>query len=290
MYEELHDLIDKLRLYGVASCLDQVLSEGLRDGTAIQQVLYQLLIAEYQHQNTNALTRRLKQAKMPWGWSLDTFPFKKKPEINRSQIMSLAKLDFIKQFENITFIGKPGAGKTGLSISLLRLALINGYRGRFYNAQDLLDELYTSLADRTTSSLLKTIASYDLIVIDELGYLSLTTEQINIFFKLIDMRYGKKSTIITTNLEYLEWYDVFKNKALVDAMLDRFKHYCTTIYIKGPSLRTIEENNDDQFVALNKQSNEIESTLQESVNHPADEDKKSEVKQVAVNSRNKSKK
>jgi DNA replication protein DnaC len=79
--------------------------------------------------------------------------------------------------------------------------------------------------------------SYDIIVIDELGYLTLTTEQINIFFKLIDMRYHKKSTIITTNLDYPQWYEVFQNKALVDAMLDRFKHYCTTIYIKGTSLR-----------------------------------------------------
>lgn len=238
MHEKLHELMAQLRLRGMSHCLDDVLTGAQRDGAAIQDVLYQLLAAEYEHQNTSALTRRIKQAKMPWDWSLDTFPFKQKPEIKRSQIMSLAKLDFIRQLENITFIGKPGAGKTGLAISLLRLALTDGYRGRFYNAQDLLNELYTSLADRTTSSLLKTIASYDILVIDELGYLTLTQEQINIFFKLIDMRYHKKSTIITTNLDYSQWYEIFKNKELVDAMLDRFKHYCTTIYIEGDSLRT----------------------------------------------------
>ena len=79
------------------------------------------------------------------------------------------------------------------------------------------------------------------MVIDELGYLALTTEQINIFFKLIDMRYNKKSTIITTNLDYPQWYDVFKNKELVDAMIDRFKHFCNTIYTKGNSLRAPKE-------------------------------------------------
>lgn len=237
MQDHLYTLMDRLRLKGMAGCLGQILSEAQRNGTALQDVLITLLEAEYQDRNERALNSRIKGAKMPWNWNLDTFPFKQQPDINKSQVMSLAKLDFIKQFENITLIGKPGTGKTGIAISLLRLALINGYRGRFYNAQDLLNDLYASLADRTTSTLLKTIASYDIIVIDELGYLTLTTEQINIFFKLIDMRYHKKSTLITTNLDYPQWYEVFQNKALVDALLDRFNHYCTTIYIQGNSLR-----------------------------------------------------
>ncbi len=237
MHKKLHELIEQLHLTGIADNLNQILTTAQQEGSAIEDVLYQLFLVEHQQQTTRALTNRLKNAKMPWEWSMDTFPFKRQPTIKRSQVMGLAKLDFIKRAENITFIGKPGVGKTGLAISLLRLAVMDGYRGRYYNAQDLLNELYTSLADRTTSRLLKTIASYDLLIVDELGYLTLTSEQINIFFKLIDMRYSKKSTIITTNLFYPEWYDVFKNKPLVDAMLDRFKHYCTTIYIEGDSLR-----------------------------------------------------
>ena len=79
-------------------------------------------------------------------------------------------------------------------------------------------------------------------MIDELGYLTLNTEQVNMFFKLIDMRYGKKPTIITTNLPFNAWYDVFKQKELVDALLDRFKHYCTVITIHGPSLRLPKTN------------------------------------------------
>ena len=151
--------------------------------------------------------------------------------------MELAKLTFIESKENIVFIGKTGTGKSGIAMSLLRLALLNGYRGRFYNAQDMLDELYASLADKTTSKLLLSLSNYDVLVIDELGYLTLTPEQINIFFKLIDMRYQKKATLITTNLDFESWYGVFKNKELVDAMLDRLKHNCITLYIDGPSLR-----------------------------------------------------
>lgn len=125
-----------------------------------------------------------------------------------------------------------------------RELLVEGYRGRYYNAQDLLDELYASLADRSTANLIKRLARYDLLLIDELGYLTLKPEQINAFFKLMEERYGRKSTIITTNLDYPDWYDLFKRKALVDALLDRLKHHCITIRINGPSLRiTVQKDN-----------------------------------------------
>jgi len=152
--------------------------------------------------------------------------------------MSLAGLSFIDKAENIVFIGNPGTGKSGLAIGLLRTALINGYRGRFYNAQDLLDELYASLADQSTPKLIKQLCNYPILVIDELGYLTLKKEQVNMFFKLMGERYGKSSTIITTNLDYADWYGLFHRKALVDALLDRLEHRCITIHIDGPSLRS----------------------------------------------------
>lgn len=237
MLDSLKQRMEQLRLRGMAATLDEVLAQAQKNQLAVEEVLLRLLEAEDLDRQTRALASRIKKAKMPWTWTLDTFPFKQQPGVSKSQVMSLAKLAFIKGNENIVFIGKPGTGKTGLAISLLRTALKQGYRCRFYNAQDLLNDLYTSLADRTTSSLMKSMASYDLVVIDELGYLTLTPEQINMFFKLIDMRYQKKSTIITTNLDYPKWYDVFQNKELVDAMLDRFQHFCVTIHIDGPSLR-----------------------------------------------------
>ena len=231
--EQLIDIINKLKFKGMAAGLEQTIAQAQQQAMPIQDVLLQLLEAEYQYQKQRLLNNRFKKAKIPWNWTLDTFPFDKQPAVNKSQIMSLAKLDFIQRNENIIFIGPTGSGKTGLAIGILNLALINGYRCRFYNAQELLDDLYTSLADRSTSKLLKEIANYDLVVIDELGYLTLNTEQINIFFKLIDIRYRHKSTIITTNLDYLQWYEVFHNKDLVDAMLDRLQHFSTTIKINS---------------------------------------------------------
>jgi len=244
MREKVNYFIEKLKLKGMELRLDETLAQAEREGLSIDEVLYRLLHAEYEMRVNKQLESRITQAKLPWSWTLDTFPFEKQPSINKTQIMGMANLGFIKRYENIIFIGKPGAGKTGLALGLLRLALMNGYRGKFYNAQDLLNELYSSLADRTTSRLLKKLYHYDVLVIDELGYLTLNNEQINIFFKLIDMRYQKKPTIITTNLDYPEWYGVFKQKELVDAMLDRFKHFCTTIRIEGDSLRQAQEDNE----------------------------------------------
>ncbi len=95
------------------------------------------LSEELAHRQQRSMLYRLHHAKIPWDWSLDTFPFDKQPGIEKSHIMGLSDLSFIDRAENIVFIGKPGIGKTGLAIGLLRQALIDGYRGRYYNAQDL---------------------------------------------------------------------------------------------------------------------------------------------------------
>jgi len=119
-------------------------------------------------------------------------------------------------------------------------ACLNGYRGRFYDAQDLLDELYASLADRSTSRLLKQLSRLQPLVIDSVDNLNVKPEQANAFFRLIDQRYNRVSTIITTSLELTDWYELFEKKHLVDALLDRLRHRCITINIDGPSLRSPE--------------------------------------------------
>ena len=247
MTNEIKGLLERLRLRGMMASLDHILTEAERQGTAITDVLLALLQLEHNYKQEKALEARMKRAKLPWPWTIDTFPFERQPGLSKTQVMGLAKLSFIERSENLVFIGKPGRCKSGIAMGLLRLALLNGYRGRFYNAQDMMNELYASLADRSTSRLLNALSQYDLLLIDELGYLTLKPEQTNAFFKLIDMRYKRKATIITTNLEFEAWYDIFKQKELVDALLDRFKHYCTTIHIKGPSLRTAESENVKEF-------------------------------------------
>ena len=231
------DLMESLRLKGMARVLEAELARADKDGIAPADLINRLVLAALHHSQERSLLYRIEQAAMPWPWTLDTFPSHQQPGVRKSQIMGLTSLAFLDRAENIVLIGDPGTGKTGLVIGLLRQALVSGRRGRFYKAQDLLDELYASLADRTTHKLLKRLVRYDLLVIDELGYLTLNEQQVNAFFKLMDERYGRKSTIITSNLDYPQWYDLFQRKSLVDALLDRLKHHCITIRISGPSLR-----------------------------------------------------
>jgi len=242
MNEKIRQLLLELRLNGMEQALDRELQRADKNGSAITQVLLRLLTEEKSYRQQRSTMYRLSQAKLPWEWTLKSFPFEKQTGVNKSHIMGLADLSFVQRAENIVFIGSPGTGKTGLAIGLLRQAMIEGYRGRFYNAQDLLDELYASLADRSTPKLIKRLCNYPVLLIDELGYLTLKDEQVNSFFKLMGERYGKSSTIITTNLDYSDWYGLFQKKSLVDALLDRLKHRCITITINGPSLRSPEND------------------------------------------------
>src|SRR3990172_9698991 len=240
MREQIHEQLAHLRLRGIDAALDAELDRAEAEGSPAAEVLWRLLAAEEAHRRERSLAYRLTQAKLPWGWTLDSFPFDRQPGVNRGQIRALAGLEFLRRNENILLIGPPGTGKTGIAIALLREACLNGHAGRFYNAQLLLDELYASLADRSTPKLLAQLARFQPMLIDELGYLTLKPEQSNAFFRLMNHPYGRVSTLITTNLEPSAWYELFANKALVDALLDRLQHRCITIRIDGPSLRTPE--------------------------------------------------
>lgn len=237
MKQEINRLFNELKFKGMAKVIDQQIALA-ESGTALQDIIYNLLQEELRYRQERSLINRIKNAYMPWDWTLNSYPFEQQPGVNKNQIMTLAGLDFLERGENIIFHGKTGVGKSGLAIGILRQALISGSRGRFYDVQRLLDDLYASLADRSTTKLLNALCRYDILLLDELGYLTLNKEQMNAFFKLMKERYETgKSTIITTNLEPEEWYQLLKPKDMVDALLDRLYHRCVVVKIDGQSLR-----------------------------------------------------
>ena len=237
MTEELDQLMKNLKLHRMRAVYDEQLSAADKQQISYSEFAAGLLRAQWHERQESALEYRIRRAKLPERWSLETFPYSKQPGVNRKQIRAFAELDFTTRYENLVFVGPTGVGKTGLASGILLKALQNGLRCQFIRAQDLFDEMYASLADRSTRQLVNRLAHLDILLIDELGYLNLKPEQSNTFFKLMEERYRRHSTIITTNLAYEEWHTFLGNKPMVDALLSRLRHHCHTVRIDGPSLR-----------------------------------------------------
>jgi DNA replication protein DnaC len=237
MTEELQQLLKNLKLRRILEIYDEQLRAAETEDVSYTELVVRLMRAQWHARQETALEWRIRRANLPERWSLETFPFARQSGVHRKQIRAFAELEFIPKSENIVFIGPTGVGKTGLACGILLKALENGYRCQFVRAQDLFDDMYASLADRSSRQLLKRLARLDVLQIDELGYLNLRPEQSNIFFKLMEERYHRRSTIITSNLDYDEWHNFLGNRAMVEALLSRLRHYCHTVRIKGPSLR-----------------------------------------------------
>lgn len=238
MDDDLEQLLRNLKLKRILEILAEELERAEKQGPSYAEFLVRLLRQEYYSKQQRSMEYRIKRAKLPERWSLNTFPWDEQPGVQRSVIEQLAELDFIPRASNLVFIGPTGVGKTGLASAILLRALEAGYRGLFIKAQELFDDMYRSLADFSSRKLLNRMARLDVLLIDEMGYLNLKPEQSNIFFKLMEERYRIGATIITTNLEYEEWFAFLGKKQMVGALLDRIRHHCNTIRIDGPSLRT----------------------------------------------------
>jgi DNA replication protein DnaC len=166
MTDEIDQLLKSLRLSKIAELYDEEVSRGDKEELAFGEVFCRLLRAQWHFKQQSALDWRIKRAAMPEKWTLESFPFKKQKGVSKRRIRSFAELDFIGRAENIVFIGPTGVGKTGLASGLLLKALQNGYRGQFIRAQDLFDEMYASLADRSSRKLVNRLARVDVLVVD----------------------------------------------------------------------------------------------------------------------------
>jgi len=237
MNDDLEQLLKSLHLGKILEIYDEQAKLAQEEGLSYSELFARLLRAQWQAKQDSALAWRVKQANLPEQWTLESFPWARQPGVSRRRIRELAGLDFVAKAENIVLIGPTGVGKTGLASGILLKAIQNGYRGRFIRAQDLLDEMYASLADRSSRKLVRQLARLDVLLVDEMGYLNVRPEQANIFYKLMEERYRRHPTIITTNLDYDEWGSFLGNRAMVDALLSRLRHFCHTIRVDGPSLR-----------------------------------------------------
>lgn len=239
LLDELRRDLERLKLKVMAEGLDELLEEAQTTQQGYATFLAALVTRQLLASRTAATRRRISTAKFPETKSFDTFDWAFQPGLNVQLVKDLMTLHFVRQARPVLILGKPGTGKTHLSVALGHAAAQAGYRVRFYRAADLLTELYASLADGSTDRLVKKLARLDLLIIDDLRYLPPRPEYASLLYELIEARHRCRSTVLSSNLSVNDWGQVLGNPTLTASMVDRLMENAHVINIKrGRSYRT----------------------------------------------------
>ena len=239
-YERLHHNLRLLDLITFESILDNYLEIAVKEEKSTIEILDYLIAQEVQSKEARSLSLRMRLAGFPMEKRLDDFDFKFQPSIDRASIKEIASLKFIHNAENVVFLGPPGVGKTHLAIALGIEAAKAGFRVNFANASILIERLAKAEKEKKLEDKIRGLSKFQLLIIDEIGYLPFDELGAHCFFQLISRRYEKASIIFTSNKSYGEWGDIFKDHVIAAAILDRVLHHCTTVNIKGDSYRIKE--------------------------------------------------
>jgi DNA replication protein DnaC len=233
MNESLKEKLRHLRLNRLAAQWEEDLKEAARQRLSHAALLTRVIEEEYRVKCDNARQQRLKRARIPELWTMETFPFARQPKLNRKEILALYDtMDFIPKAQNIIWLGGTGVGKTGLATGFLVRAIQQGSSGRYVPFAELITQLYHSVADHSQARVLKKYLNCDVLHIDELGYIETEPVQVGLFFTLMQRRHKKKPTLITSNLGFREWGSFLKNDHLTAALIDRLTESSHVINMK----------------------------------------------------------
>lgn len=226
----------ELKLAGLRTSYQAVARDALSQGQSYLAFLGACLAQEIESRKQHRLAEHLRQARFPVLKTLESFDFLTLPQLPKPKVMALADGAFIREHENVILLGNSGTGKTHLAIGLGIAAIQAGYRVRFVGAVTLAQELLQAQSEYRLPRYLKSWQTFDLVILDELGYLGLGPGG-PLLFQFCAERYERGSLAITSNLDFSRWVEVFGDPALTGALLDRLTHHSHVLLFQGQSRR-----------------------------------------------------
>lgn len=211
--------------------------EAASSNQTFEQYLLQLTELEVAARSTNALTSRIKQAQFPVEKGLEDYDFAAIKSVNKQKVLELARGEWVRQHTNLCLLGQPGTGKTHLAIALGLAACREGIRTKFFTAAALVNQLETAQQQYSLERLLNRLDKLDLLIVDELGYLSFSRAGAELLFQVFADRYERRSLLITSNLAFSDWGQIFQGERMTAALLDRLTHHCEIFEMNGESYR-----------------------------------------------------
>jgi DNA replication protein DnaC len=229
--------LKQLRLPTFLREYDKVARQCAAEGVDYPRFLLRLTELELLDRERRATERRIHQARFPVVKSLDTFEFLAIPAVNKALVLELARCEFLLRRENVLLLGNSGTGKTHLALALGLSACQRGHRVRFTTTAAMVHELLEARDEKRLLRYQKQMASYELLIVDELGFVPLSKSGAELLFEVFSQRYERGSTLVTSNLPFQEWTEVLGSERLTGALLDRLTHHVHILEMNGESYR-----------------------------------------------------
>jgi DNA replication protein DnaC len=238
-----------------------------------ERFLLALAEQEVTQREQNRRERRIKAARFPVVKELADFDFSAIPDLNKAKVLQLAECGFIPRTESVIMLGSPGLGKSHVAISLGLQACRQGYKVRFYNAAALVNELIQAQDDHRLPKLLASALKQQLIIVDELGFIPFSSTGAHLMFQFCSSLYERVAVIVTSNLSFADWTQVFGDERLTVALLDRLTHRANILEFIGDSFRFRERMQRSQGEQAGEaEVAEVESADEEDQKQKEDEE------------------